>query len=442
MHILLIFSLFYFLIFAGCYILISRRRDNLSIEKNAQWIFYTFLAIGFILRVILATLIKGHTIDITNFGSWAIHVANRGLPYFYVGIPFADYPPGYIYVLYLIGLMQKLFSISRDSSLFLLMLKLPSIITDLIATNLIHSLSIKKTKRANALLLSFVFLFNPAIILNSSIWGQVDSFFTIFIILMIIYLINEKFTAASIFSFVALLVKPQALIFMPVLVFSLISTKDFRIIIKSIAYGILTFILGVLPFSIIQGAFFIFKKYFDTLSSYPYVTLNAANIYALFGKNWAIDSEKFLFIPFRIWGIISILLITIWIATLCIKNKVKENLSLIALMLVTAVFVFGIRMHERYLYPALPLSLISFIFIQDKSLFLLYGALSITHFLNTGYVFILSLKDIYYIPGCDPFFLSIALLNVFFSGWLIRMVMSNLMCSGRNASCISWRNGE
>lgn len=51
--------------------------------------------------------------------------------------------------------------------------------------------------------------------------------------------------------------------------------------------AVVTAVIVVLPFSVNQGGIsWLIDKYAQTLSSYPYATVNTANFYYLFGCNW------------------------------------------------------------------------------------------------------------------------------------------------------------
>ena len=88
-----------------------------------------------------------------------------------------------------------------------------------------------------------LYLFNPATIVNCSLWGQVDSVYTLFILLMI-YFISEKKMIYSYFMFaICIFIKPQAFIFTPILIFGIIENvfiKDFskEKLLKNLGFGV------------------------------------------------------------------------------------------------------------------------------------------------------------------------------------------------------------
>src|SRR4051794_34029727 len=67
----------------------------------------TLLAAGFVLRLIIAYLLpgSGFKVDLGAFEYWAHNLSDQGPLGFYNRGFFADYTPGYLYVLWLVGLV-------------------------------------------------------------------------------------------------------------------------------------------------------------------------------------------------------------------------------------------------------------------------------------------------------------------------------------------------
>ncbi|MDD4891836.1 MAG: hypothetical protein PHU85_18100, partial [Phycisphaerae bacterium] len=173
------------------------------------------LLAAFVVRVVLAATTTGHPADINTFSAWAGHAA-EGLRGFYSPGYFADYPPGYIYVLWAVGKLRLALGLNFGTPGFLILLKLPAMLADLATAWLIWRLA-RRHGAAAPLALAALYAFNPAVILDSAVWGQVDGVLTLLVLLGVMLL--ERFPAASAASFAAaLLVKPQALIFGPVVV--------------------------------------------------------------------------------------------------------------------------------------------------------------------------------------------------------------------------------
>lgn len=375
-------------------------------DERRLWI--PILASGLLFRLIAAPFIPGHPIDFNDFSQWAQHAAADGLPHFYNGQMFADYPPGYIYVLYLVGLVHKILSIPYDSPLSGVLLKLPSIAADAVAGWLIYRMAYKSQGGKTAGLMAALYVFNPGIYLNSTLWGQIDSVFTLAIVLMVHFLMRQRVpTAAGLFA-AALLIKPQAFLFAPIFLFvyaNMISKRPLSEGLKSagasLISGFAVFVLGILPFVVNKPPLWIVDHYRAMFASYPYASLNAFNLFALAGGNGVQQAQTFFFMSASTWSWLFMMLTVVFAAVLYFRTRDPGKHVFTALMLVLLVFNLKTGMHERYLYPAVILSLLSFIQLKDKRLLYLFIGLSFTHFVNVAYVLRSSLDQNYWLASDD-----------------------------------------
>ena len=343
------------------------------------------LFFGFLLRIIIAPLIEGYPTDIACFKGWAVAAADRGLSSFYNADMFIDYPPGYIYVLYLVGFAKKIFSLTYDSTAFLILLKLPAFIADILSSILIFRLA-RKTGTVVSLTLVAMYLFNPAVIFNSAVYGQVDSFLTLFILLMLVFVRNNKLTAAAAIFVVALLIKPQVLIFAPLGVFALIQKvierKNLKPLLLPFLSAIAAFIIIILPFSLHQNPQWLLKLNWKLFASYPYASANAFNLFALFGGNGALDSNTFFIFSYKVWAMAFLAAGTIYCTCLYFLSRHESKTFFISVLLIAIFFVLSVRVHERYIFPILSLLILSFIYTGDKRVLFLFAGFTITAFFN------------------------------------------------------------
>ena len=132
----------------------------------------SMLAVSLLLQLLVAPY-TGVTGDHQFFISWTTRLADVGAHDFYVNGRATDYPPGYLYVLWLTSKFTATPSY--------LVLKLPCILSDLglawvagvFATRLAPA-SLLARWPVRALVIAGV-LFNPAVLAVGPIWGQVDS---------------------------------------------------------------------------------------------------------------------------------------------------------------------------------------------------------------------------------------------------------------------------
>lgn len=369
-------------------------------QKTGQMLFLVVLAVGFIIRLIGAVSYRGYEVDINCFLSWSDLIFQNGIGNFYGLDAFTDYPPGYMYVLYVIGGIRSLLGIASSSTLSVVLTKLPAIFCDLAISYLIYKIAKKKIKETGAAILAGIFLITPAVILDGAVWAQVDSVFTLCIVLMC-YLVTEKKLIPSYFAFaVGILIKPQSLIFTPVLIYGIVDQifiESYRQEERAVFYkkfwmnlgcGILAILmigLFMLPFGFMDA----FAQYSETMGSYPYASVNAYNFWTLIGRNWSSQTEKLFRLTYQTWGMFSIVATVLFSAVIHFKSKdYRSKYYFTAALIVTSVFTLSVRMHERYVYPALALLLLCYAARPRKKLYLAYIFLALGSFCNMAHVMI------------------------------------------------------
>ena len=81
-------------------------KSNVKKDNNAMYIIVA-AAVAFILRLILGAVYRGHNTDMSCFIGWSNAVFENGFGKFYTLDMFHDYPPGYMYVLYIVGAIEN-----------------------------------------------------------------------------------------------------------------------------------------------------------------------------------------------------------------------------------------------------------------------------------------------------------------------------------------------
>ncbi len=361
-------------------------------QMNKMVYLFLLLGITFIIKSLLAITMKGHGTDVNCFTSWSSLVYEHGFGNFYEKSSFSDYPPGYMYILYFTAAFRQIFNITADSMTGVYLIKLVPILCDLGAGFLIYKIARKSFSQISSLVLSAVYMLNPAVVINSSLWCQVDSVYT-FVILLLCYFCMEKKRIAAYFVFaLGVLLKPQTMIVTPVLIFTIIDQlflcrkRNWDTILYEFAMGI-TAIGSFIVLSMPYGLNTVINKYLAALGSYEYATVNAYNFWAFLKLNWADQTGKFLFLQYRHWGMAAIFVAVALSALVYFmnrKNNVKYFLS--AAVIFVTMFTFSVRMHERYNFPAMALILAAYILKPRKEIFYSFAALCVLHFLNVGHV--------------------------------------------------------
>jgi Gpi18-like mannosyltransferase len=390
------------LCFSLVYIFVVRKNLLAGIkQRNVELSLFALFAVAFVARLVISGAISGLPTDISCFTAWAVAVYESGFTDLYLSDMFLDYPPGYMYVLYPIGYLRTLL-VPDYENIFWVVLKLPSILTDIILCVMIYKFGVKKLGPVKAAFLSALYAINPIIILDSTMYGQADSFFTFFIVLTAYYLYKDKVGWASFNFTLALLIKPQALIFPPMVLLWLIDKRKLKYWGQSIAVGAVTFTALVLPFAVKLEPLWIFKHYYKTLISYAYASINAFNLFGLFGANWIKETETFLIFSYANWSTFFIYVIVGTIGYLHFRSREKSFTFFTPYFLASAVYVLCSMMHERYLYPAIIFSLLVAIFSNDRRFLYVFLSFTISLYIDVGILLDLALrKNEYWIPNRD-----------------------------------------
>lgn len=385
--------------------------NNGAIDKSDKLLVVWLLLAAFAFRIVISHYVVGHKTDIGCFTAWGERAAAQGFASFYTN-GFSDYPPGYIYVLSLMSKLSALLGHGvrlADGSYDLVCVffnKLPSIIADLASAYLVYKLARKKLRFEPSFLLMTLVAFNPVILYVSAGWGQIDQILTVLLACAILLLINNKPIFAGIVYGFAILMKPQALMAGPMLaiayMFYVFDDNFFAVtdvkctdsrgkrLLKTaiaVACACLMIVLSALPFSSKEMPWYqiILQKYLGTATSYEFATINAYNIYALFGANWAsIDKVAFLGINYGTLGTIGMVVSIGFSAVLYIIGRKKNRGALVlsTAYLFASIFTIGHYMHERYIIPALLLLLIAYLLYSDKRLLYLMVGYTFPIFIN------------------------------------------------------------
>ncbi len=350
--------------------------------ENDKLILFGILGFALVVRLLSSTVIEGWPNDIYSNKYWAKAAATNLFNFYNSG--WCDYPPFFIYILALIGKLSNLVWLNLD---FTILIKLPSILADLVCSYLIYHMAHSRLGRIPALAAGFAYSLHPVVFIDSTIWGQVDSFFTMIILAALILLTDKRPTASAVFFALAVLMKPQGIFFLPVLLFELIKLKSAVNFIKAAAAGFITAVVVVLPFALHMEPLWIFKLYLGTASEYTSAVMNAFNIFGLAGANFVNGSTIPFLFSYTVWGLIFTTLVVIIAAYLHLKSVNPYSPFLTAILLNAGAFIFSTKMHERYMYPVIALSLIAVLLVSDKRLLIIFSGFSITIFANVHILF-------------------------------------------------------
>jgi len=384
------------------------------------------LLAGLALRLIIAYVLypgSGFETDIASFTAWAQTLVAHGPGGFYASAGFADYPPGYLFVLWLVGLLGNVvagITGADPTSVVTALLKVPPIAADIAIGALLYRLArrwLGEGRRAErlALLAAGLYLFNPVTWYDSALWGQVDAVGTLAMLGAIALLIEGHAEGATAMTVVAGLVKPQyGIVMLPILGAVLLRRHLLRPgsgpqvsggpaffrawaaqeqgawrLVSSAAVGALVLLLLIAPFGLdLPG---LLRRMAEAAGGYPWLSVNAYNPWALVapeghsslasGGGWSPDTVPLVGqIPGVVIGTALLALGFLVGVGQLLRRADRRSILLAAAFLSLAFFVLPTRAHERYLFPAF--AFLPLLALQDRRTLLATLLLALASFIN------------------------------------------------------------
>ncbi len=406
------------------------------------------LAVSFVLHMILSAVIEGYQVDINCFRAWGGTMRAVGPSAFYSSTSFCDYPPAYLYVLGFTSWVTEILTAAFGGALpgwlpDTLILKFVPCLCDLLLAVLFYRIAVRKGfSSRQAGMICLLTAFHPSLVLTSAAWGQIDSVLILLLVLVAYSAYEGRWQFVLPLYVLSVLVKPQALMLGPLGLLAILVTlrkwdrDQTKRFLTGLAYAAAVALIVILPFGIHMPFGWLIAKYQETLSSYAYATVNAANLYYLFGKNWESISMSVT------WDVTAALLMICGMAAVFmydVNRRLKRTcawaepliLSLFCLfflicciagaswsiagygamalafaivvpmylragsmkflpyygaLLFILLFSLGIKMHERYIFPAIGLLMLAFLLVKDRKYLVLLALLTVPVFINEGIV--------------------------------------------------------
>jgi Gpi18-like mannosyltransferase len=330
-------------------------------------------AVAFLLRVLIAPHL-GFYSDLRFFTTWAAQLGEVGPREFYVQNQSVDYPPGYLYVLWLLSKLS--------ATPGYLLLKLPAILADLglawVAGTFavrIAPASLKERLPVRALVAAAV-LFNPAVIALSAVWGQVDAVPALLVLSSLLLLFTgppsmRREIGAFLLFAVAIAMKPQSGFVLPVMLYALYRRHLHRCprserlqgALKVAAPCVLALDLwsvSGIPFGL--GPVELVRFYSHSASVHPVTSANAFNVWGALGF-WRNDATGDTVVT--VAGVSALHVgmlafavgvgLTLWGLHRGIERGADEARALTVAAAVVSLLAYALltRMHERYMFLSL-----------------------------------------------------------------------------------------
>lgn len=366
--------------------IIKIKSDDISeylvdiIVKHYNKIFLAVVILfAFVIRIYFVPWQSGDYINDLKW--WFLHFTENGLGGFkniYTDLK-ANYPPLYMFIMALMSYLPQPIISTYPDLFVILYVKIPSILSDFLTAYIVYKFIYEYTNKKHIALLSFAAcLFTPMVIFNSSLWGQVDSLYSTFVILSAYLLWKKKYLYCFLSYGISFAFKTQAIFFLPFLIIlfckKIFPFRYFFIIPVPHIFSAI--------FSALCGADFL--KSLKILGGQRHVSLsnNAPSLPLFLLSDTNLENfYKYMFFTFFI--LLAILMCAIFLL-ICIKSK--KYLSLDIFILWALVITFSMpfllpSMHERFFYIAEIFALM-YLFMKPKYFyitFLMYLAILNTY---------------------------------------------------------------
>lgn len=371
-----------------------------------------FLLALAMVKAIAVGLCPGFVVDVNTYEAWALDIAHGGPATMYRGGFFLDYPPGYLYALWLAGTIAR--HAGASGAALRVIVESPALAFDL-ALGALMFIFVRRSGRPAAAWIAMLFVaLNPALLFDTVIWGQSDCVMTTILLLSVVMMLEREAELAWALMALAIIVKPQALMLIPVLALWTLLRVDFKAWWRSALGFAVVIVVAVAPFQVSHPWSWLPDLYISTAAYYHETSVNAFNFMALIGGLRQNDAGGILGISYFAIGMALLAPVYGFAAWALWRNPSRRNLLFAAFVALFGFFMFAPRMHERYLYPAVvfavPLAL------EEPPMFAAFALLTLTCLFNLAYVLHALNAGVFFNPYDAPAMLA-SIVNLFAFGF-------------------------
>ncbi len=286
---------------------------------------------------------RGYPGDVALFVDWGERIARLGPPSFYQPGYFADYPPAFLYVLWVLAAIL-------DGEALRLAIKAISIPADAAIALICATLVWRHGSPGRAVLAAALWSFAPGALIAGPYWGQVDAVGTLVALLALLATASKRWIGGGALAGVAAVLKFQYGLALVVVVAAAaveaFRTRSPRPLLAVPVAGAAALAVS-LPFG--QGPFELWKLLRSAGEEYPFTSLYAFNVWAVSPGFWKADE------PYVVVGGLLLGAAVLGASVLLWWRRDMATLLAAGVIVTLAFYFLPTRAHERYLFPAIAL---------------------------------------------------------------------------------------
>lgn len=367
----------------------AKRGSDARQPRREQALLWGILGVSLVVQLLLAPY-RGFFNDMQIYLRWAAAFNTNPLTIY--SSSQVAYPPLTIYLYAALELayhgMGRLLGFSdarlvvdglqRFSALWLVA-KLPTIGANLGSAWLLYRLTRPVTSARWALLATASYALAPSLLLDGALWGQTDGIPVVLILLAIVAIQRERSGWAGAALGAAVMMKPQPIIFLPLLLLYLLRVAGWRAAARASLALVSVVVALCLPY-LLPPRFELLTLYHNATMVQGYVSSNAFNLWFMvnplllpgtpvIGPLTAAPVGALLFTP-----VYALALALVW------RGRSLAALAMALALAATGFFELTAMQHERYLFQALAFLLLAAAY--SRAFTFAYAVASLTTFLN------------------------------------------------------------
>lgn len=346
--------------------------------------FFGLLLVSVIIRLVLAPY-HGFYYDVSTGVGWGLAFLRHPIGYY--AASGSIYPPlaGYIYGLLAVPCTDACrITLRYDTFAAIAMwMKVPTLLADLVTIGLIYAVARKVVSARAAFIAAASYALAPVVLFDGALWGQTDAIPTLFIVVALLCALRGQVRASGVAMAVALLLKPQPVIFVPLILVYVLRWFGWRPAAKWVVALCLTGVVVCAPYLLPPhpGILTFLGNVHQSVGQAPDASVDALNLWWFLGVQY-LGYHAPLFGPLSptllgdgIFALVALIALAgVWL------DRSAARLFAAAGTLATGFFVLTTLQRERYLFPAVALFLLAAIY--DRRHVRYYVVAGITAFLS------------------------------------------------------------